>query len=281
MTSASSTSWPRRLGILGGLGPFAHVEFERLVLDVASRYTLGPAGDQDFPPWVLASVPQTPDRTTAILRGGQSPVPALVAGLRSLSGADFAVIVCNTAHWYIDEIRRQSPIPLLDIVQETVARLACQQSGPFRVGLLATPGTIESGLYQRAAARAGAYLAFTTPAELPADAVDAQQHYVTELIYGDVSRAGDLGGGIKGGAHMRPAIRQRMQERMETLLRRYNDAGIHQVVLGCTELSVAFGDGHVAGVRLIDPLRVASEAAVAIAAGVRPLPGARDETVCL
>ena len=59
--------WKRVIGILGGLGPHAHVEFERLLLARTEAGLDRPARDQDYPPWLLSSVPPTPDRPRAIL----------------------------------------------------------------------------------------------------------------------------------------------------------------------------------------------------------------------
>lgn len=72
--------WQRVIGIVGGLGPHAHIEFERRLLAAITQ----PSSDQDYPEWVVSSIPQTPDRTAALLEGGPSPVSCLV---RASSGS--------------------------------------------------------------------------------------------------------------------------------------------------------------------------------------------------
>ncbi len=93
----------RLIGIVGGLGPFAHLDFERKLLEAARELT-GATADQDFPEWVLSSIPQTPDRTEAFLGHAEDPSPVLLRSLERVrrAGADFAVVACNTAHLFLE-----------------------------------------------------------------------------------------------------------------------------------------------------------------------------------
>ena len=91
MSTATRAGQTRRvIGIAGGMGPHAHLEFERRLLAAIER----PSSDQDYPEWVVSSVPDTPDRTVALLEGGPSPIPSLLRSFERLaaSGADFAVM---------------------------------------------------------------------------------------------------------------------------------------------------------------------------------------------
>jgi aspartate racemase len=124
--------WKRVIGIMGGLGPHAHIELERLILAATADILGRPAQDQDYPAWILSSVPATPDRTAALLSGGPSPLAALEESARRLCGrfgADFAVIPCNTAHAFLEELRPRVSIPIFDMVTETVKE-ALERVGP-------------------------------------------------------------------------------------------------------------------------------------------------------
>lgn len=103
----------RLIGIVGGLGPFAHIDFERKLLAAASTL-IGARRDQDFPQWVLSSIPQTPDRTEAYFGEAEDPTPVLLRSLERLrrAGADFAVVACNTAHLFLERLREESPLAL-------------------------------------------------------------------------------------------------------------------------------------------------------------------------
>jgi aspartate racemase len=75
--------WRRVIGIAGGMGPHAHIEFEQRLLAAIKS----PSSDQDYPEWVVSSVPQTPDRTLALLEEGPSPMPWLLRSFKRLAPA--------------------------------------------------------------------------------------------------------------------------------------------------------------------------------------------------
>ena len=129
--------WKHTIGIIGGLGPHAHVEFETLLLSSSEKALGGVALDQDYPSWVLSSVPMTPDRTAALLKGGASPVDALVRSAERLTEADFAVIPCNTAHAFLSGIRARVAIPILDMIQATAERALSHVGKTGSIGVLA------------------------------------------------------------------------------------------------------------------------------------------------
>ncbi len=137
----------KTIGILGGMGPAATVEFFRRLVVATPAAT-----DQEHLHIVIDNDPAVPDRTRALLHGGPSPVGALVAMARRLEGvgADVLAMPCNTAHAYLDAIREAVALPVVDMVGETVASIDAPAAG-----LLATDGTIESGLYRSAGERYG------------------------------------------------------------------------------------------------------------------------------
>jgi aspartate racemase len=70
-------------------------------------------------------------------------------------GADFLVMVCNTAHAFFDEASRAVSIPLISIIDETVRAIRGRHAGARVVGVMATPACMDSGLYQAALNDAG------------------------------------------------------------------------------------------------------------------------------
>ncbi len=96
------------IGILGGMGPAATLAlYERII-------ALTPAQcDQDHLRVIIDSNPKIPDRTAAILGNGESPLPAMAESAKTLerAGADFIVIPCNTAHYWLDELQKEVAIP--------------------------------------------------------------------------------------------------------------------------------------------------------------------------
>jgi aspartate racemase len=267
--------WQRNIGILGGLGPFAHLELERRILAAAEAKIGRALLDQEFPPWFLASIPQTPDRTSAILGRGESPLPCMLQSLRFLEAADFAVIACNTAHAFVPELRARAALPILDMIEETMYRVARDYGPRAAVGLLASSGTLEAGVYQRAAQKVSPQLRLITPLNLRGrlkTGVEIQERMVMGAIFGRRGEDDDLHGGIKSGAHRVPEIFETIRSELTTVVRLLRRHGAQAVILGCTEFPLVMGRGTVEGVPLIDPLDVVARVVVEIAAGDRELP---------
>lgn len=141
------------------MGPAATVEFMATVLALTPAKT-----DQDHIHMLVDNDPGIPARQDAILRGSSSPAPALVAMAKRLQavGADFLVMPCNTAHAWSVDIQAAVDIPLLSIIDVTVD--ACRDY--TSVGLLATAGCLQSGIYQEAVRAAGIELVLPTDEEL-------------------------------------------------------------------------------------------------------------------
>jgi aspartate racemase len=226
----------KTIGILGGMGPAATVDlFDRIVKTTPARR------DQDHIPVVIVSNPAVPDRSEAILRGGGDPRPVMIAGLRQLAGmgAGFAVIACNTAHYYLDDLRAASEIPILDMIGETAQAIRRDHPQLERVGILATSGTLAVKLYQRALLSVGLS---------PVEPTEAEIVQMMDAIYGN--------DGIKT-ASVTESARRQLCEVGQKLM----DRGAQALILGCTEIPLALKDGDLP-VPLIASNQVLAEAAV-------------------
>lgn len=262
-------SFQRVIGIVGGLGPIAHLEFERRLLAAIES----PSSDQEYPEWVLSSIPQTPDRTLALLGDGPSPVPWLLRGLDRLAGCcDFAVITCVTAHAFLDEIRAQARLPVLDLVEISAREAVPCCGGNSRIGLLATVGTLRSRVFQRALDRIAPGLAIVSPLDLP-DGDRLQEDLVMRPIYGPLREGRRQSGGIKSGGTRDPETGISHRETLSRAAHLLVEAGAACVITGCTEIPLALGREPLDGTPLLDPLDVAARTAVRIARGELPLPG--------
>lgn len=199
----------KTIGIIGGMGPLATADlFEKIVGHTKA------ACDQEHLHVVIDSNTNIPDRTAALLHGGADPLPELVksAGRLEKMGADVLIMPCNTAHNYYDGIAAAVSVPVLHMVRLTAQALV--ERGVKKAGLLATDGTVRTGIYQKSFAGSGVEL--LTPDE-------AGQRAVMEMIYQGV-KAGDMA------FDAQPARRA-----MERLLA----AGAEVLILGCTELPLA------------------------------------------
>ncbi|KQU77860.1 MULTISPECIES: aspartate/glutamate racemase family protein [unclassified Rhizobacter] len=137
------TPAPGLVGVLGGMGPLATLDFLHKVLAATPAQC-----DQDHVPMIVSSIPQVPDRTAAFRGEGESPLPALRAcGERlAAAGAGLVVLPCNTAHLWFDALQSALGLPMLHLADAALAELARRAPGA-RVGLLATDATLASGLY--------------------------------------------------------------------------------------------------------------------------------------
>ena len=200
------------LGIIGGVGPLATACFmEALIRKTPARR------DQDHMPMIVFNDPQIPDRTAHILDHSQpDPQPEMekVARWLERAGADYVAIACNTAHYYYEGINSAVGIPVVNIMEETAKRLAANLGSGSVVGLLATEGTVASGVFQDCLERHG-----LKTLEPDTD----EQREVTSLIYD----------GVKAGADY---DLQQLMRLGEYLWERGCDA----VIVGCTELSVIY-----------------------------------------
>lgn len=263
--------WKHTIGVLGGLGPHAHIEFETLLLASTEKALGRPAVDQDYPPWILSSMPGTPDRTGAILSGTESPVEALTRSAERLADADFAIIPCNTAHVFLSEVRARVALPFLDMVRETATTAAARVGDRGGVGILAASGTLRSGIYLDWLQKVAPGIRVITPFELEGGEA-LQEKLVMEPIYGALGDGCRLGGGIKSGAFRDPAVREKLGSPMREAARALAKAGANIVLTACTEIPLVLGRDTVDDIPLLDPMAVAAEAAIDIALGRRPLP---------
>ena len=230
-------------GVLGGMGPEATVDF------MAKVVALTDAGcDQDHVRMLVDHNPLVPNRQDAILGGGEDPGPvlaAMAAGLQK-SGADFLVIPCNTAYVFEDAILAATHIPLISIIGVSIAAVRDRAPDAGRVGLLATDGCLQSGIFQAGLEEAGLEAELPTASELE------------ELM--------TLVKAIKGGRQTDDTARA-MAGLAEALVARGADA----VIAGCTEIPLVLGDDAVS-VPLVSSTDVLAEITVKLARGEIPLP---------
>lgn len=137
---------PFLLGVLGGMGPLATLDFQHKLLESTPA-----EGDQEHLPAVIWNVPQVADRQKALAGQGPSPLPQLLHGIAQLNqaGASHIAIPCNTAHhWYLP-LQEVSAAPILHIADTLIERLLQLAVKPQRVGIIATQGTLDAGWYQQ------------------------------------------------------------------------------------------------------------------------------------
>ena len=197
------------IGIIGGMGPLATADlFEKITLHTKASC------DQEHIRVMIDSNINIPDRTAALLHGGDDPTPQLTASAKILeqAGAQVLMMPCNTAHNFYDAVANAVSIPVLHMIRLTAETL--QKQGVKKAGLLATDGTIQTQIYQRTFA--------DTDVELLTPSAEGQKA-IMDMIYK----------GVKAGVMDYDITAARAA--MEELLSR----GAQTLILGCTELPLA------------------------------------------
>ena len=221
----------KTLGIIGGLGPMATAYLLQLIIEMTDAKT-----DQEHLDVIVFDRPNVPDRTAHILDHRKpSPLPSMTATAQTLErlGAGCLCAPCVTSHYFYRELSGAVSVPFLNMVEETAKEL--NSAGKKRPGILATTGTVSTGLFQRAFEAQG------LSAVLPDQ---RGQELVMSLIYDD----------IKAG---KPADPEKFRQVSEMLHR----DGCDCIVLGCTELSLIKKAAGL-GTEYLDALEVLSKRAV-------------------
>ena len=222
----------KTIGLLGGMGPLATADlFRKIVL-------MTPAScDNDHIRVIIDSNPQIPDRTRAILEGGEDPVPQMLSALQNLEkcGVSCIIMPCNTAHYFIDRLREQAHTPFIDMLQVTAERCASLFPGKT-AGVWGTTGTLKTGLYTRALDKAG------VKSVLPDE---KGQQTLMDLIYR-----------VKGGETLRD------RAPLDALMADMRAAGADYFILGCTELPIVVEQLDPPG-EFVDPTAELARAAIA------------------
>lgn len=134
------------IGVLGGMGPLATVDFMAKVVQLTDA-----ACDQQHLPMLVANLPHVADRSRAILGDGEDCLDALLDGIDLLNrnGVGLITIPCNSAHHWYAQMLARSAAPVLHIADACVAAVPVSAR---RVAVLGTGGTLVSGFYQAALA---------------------------------------------------------------------------------------------------------------------------------
>lgn len=133
------------IGILGGMGPDASARLYQLMIEMA-RNEYGVSRNEEYPEVILDSVP-VPDFIADTQRAEEAMFMLRKrVRLLSLCGVGTLALACNTAHLTLTDLRQETEVPFISISSEVAETML--ERGYQKVGLLASPVTIYSGIYQ-------------------------------------------------------------------------------------------------------------------------------------
>lgn len=231
----------KTIGILGGMGPEATAYMFELII----KHTKAQK-DQDHIPMLIYNNPRAPARTCAIEGEGPSPVPYLLEGVKVLlgGGADFIIMPCVTAHYFMTEVMEEVDFPFISLLDESLKWAEENIPGLKKVGLVSSTGTIKTRLFHDVFGKAG--IEVMAPDE-------AEQEKVMDAIFG---KEGVKAGYTTGGA------KEAIVGMARTLIAR----GAEAVIAGCTEVPLVLEDKDIS-VPLIEPMRIVAERSILEAGG--------------
>lgn len=200
----------KSIGILGGMGPDASAQLYKVMIELA-RTKYKAQKNQDYPDIILHSVP-VPDFIT-----NEDNVPAALSLLQESVhqlGPLCSVfgIACNTAHLLINRLQSETTTPFVSMIETTTQKVI--DGGYKKIGLLATPTTFRSKLYQNALKLHDVDI--LTPTD---DQIDQLNNIVQSILAGDFDKSP-----------------KRLVEITSSLVRQ----GAEVIILGCTELPLVF-----------------------------------------
>lgn len=213
---------PISIGILGGMGPRATIEFEsRLVAKFTGQ-------DQAAPRIISVNNSQIPDRSSFLVSNSTDPGQELIYSARILKSAkvDIVCMPCNTAHSpkILARLMANCPLPIIDM--PAAAILKAEQMGLESVLILGTAGTAGSNIFDNRAVSVSCE--YPTPPD---------QEIVSDIILA-----------IKSG-------KSPGKDQMDSFNRLIADIQADAIILACTELSLISKD-QIKASQIIDTLDV-------------------------
>lgn len=202
----------KAIGILGGMGPGASVYMHRLLVELAAK-KFGARDGDEFPEIIHDSIPIS-DFVSSEKKQRKALVmlSERVERLNNLNMVSFFGVACNTAHILLPSLQKKTSIPFVSMIEE-VANFMPENIKT--VGLLATPVTIRSSIYQLALTKRNKKILIPT---------NTQLRLIEPVIRNVI--AGKL-----------------LKSDSATLVRiaiSFQKKGAQGIILGCTELPLVF-----------------------------------------
>ncbi len=200
------------IAILGGMGPEASAYLYSTLINNAIKY-FGAKNNDDFPEILLYSIP-VPDFISSDDKKAEA-LEMLINRVVNLNSLDLLCmcIACNTAHILIDELKNSSKTPFVSIIDVVVE--AIKKDGIKKVGLLGTPSTISSGIYQDALDKKGIQTIIPRQKD-----IGLLEHAIRNVIEGTYN--------VSDTEHL-----FRISDQLK-------NGGARGIVLGCTEIPLIF-----------------------------------------
>ena len=219
----------KTIGIIGGIGRESTIEYYRLIIAAYREQKR----DGNYPPILVNSINM---KMMLDLIGANQLTEVsqyLLDEIKRMAraGADLGLLASNTPHIVFDDLQRQSPIPLVSIVEATCE--ATHALGLRKVGLFGTRFTMQGRFYPEVFSRRGIALIVPDPND---------QDYIHGKYMGELVNGVFL-----------PETRERLLRTVDRLL---EHEGIQGLILGGTELPLILRDSTYRGIPFLDTTKL-------------------------
>ena len=230
----------KTVGIIGGIAPESTMEYYRLIIASYREKKR----DGSYPPILINSIDMKKMLDLIAAKELAEVTEYLLGEVRKLAqaGADFGLLASNTPHIVFEDLRRQSPIPLMSIVEA-----ACEAAQSLRlkkVGLFGTRFTMQGGFYSKVFGEHGIEIIFPPAGE---------QDYIHEKYMGELGQWRLPGRNAGAAADDRGPLKARN--------------GIQGLILGGTELPLILREEFARGIPFLDTTKIHVDRAVALMLG--------------
>lgn len=211
--------------ILGGMGPQASLELHRRLIVSAAKN--GAVNGGEYPRITHLSL--SVDDFISDQKQSDQALKTISKTLTPFYGDKqaVAIIACNTAHLLLPDLRTMTGMNFASLIDITIKDVLL--SDIQSIGILASPTTISTKLYESKLKNAGLTVINPTKSEL--EIIEVAIRYVISGNNPDNERPN-------------------LQEIIDTMIAK----GAEAIILGCTELSVIFSNNPHQS--LIDPLHL-------------------------
>ena len=139
------------IGIIGGIAPPSTIDYyQKIILGFQER-----GKTSQYPSILINSIDMTRMLGLVSKKEHDALVDYISGEIQKLrdGGADFAAMASNTPHIVFERLQKRSTIPLISIVDVTVA--FAKKLGLKKLGLFGTKSTMQGGFYQAGFSREG------------------------------------------------------------------------------------------------------------------------------
>lgn len=226
----------KKIGVLGGMGPYATAYFYKCLLDESHRQ-LDAVQDGEYPQIIINSLSLQGSSEKGIIYLKQI-LDQLTRGIRSLTdaGVDFITIPCNSSHSMLNVFKKETNVPILNIIDVTITNIIKDKSK--KILLLASEEAYQNQLWDTEKTK---NIKIYEPKH-------SEKRTTTNLIFN-----------VMGGT-VSQYDKQSVVKIIERMKKSYC---IDSVILGCTELPLAITKDDIS-VKLYDSSRLLAKRAIEI-----------------